>query len=65
MEHYKYIPFSMGPRTCPGYSFGKLAANTANTNKHRNAATNNAPRLLRSICSSGESYEIARVRDNL
>ena len=23
-EHYKFIPFSLGPRTCPGYSMAKV-----------------------------------------
>jgi cytochrome P450 len=25
IEHFKFIPFSMGPRTCPGYSFAKVS----------------------------------------
>ena len=25
VEAYKFVPFSMGPRTCPGYSFAKLS----------------------------------------
>ena len=25
VEHYKFVPFSAGPRTCPGYSFAKVA----------------------------------------
>ena len=24
VEHYKFVPFSMGPRTCPGYSMAKV-----------------------------------------
>ena len=24
-EHYKFMPFSVGPRMCPGYSFAKVA----------------------------------------
>ena len=26
IEQYKFVPFSMGPRTCPGYSFGKASS---------------------------------------
>jgi cytochrome-b5 reductase len=25
VEHYKFLPFSLGPRMCPGYSFAKVA----------------------------------------
>jgi len=25
VEHYKFAPFSLGPRMCPGYSFAKVA----------------------------------------
>lgn len=24
-DHYKFVPFSLGPRMCPGYSFAKVA----------------------------------------
>jgi hypothetical protein len=25
VDHYKFMPFSMGPHTCPGYSFAKVS----------------------------------------